>query len=345
MSSVTADRNTRQKAAAIPGTTRGRVTHERAETADPERSRHLLEGNGRLRHRGPHAHEPREEHDRVSEHEQRRALIAEAVRVAGGEVRVARATTMPGIASTRKVSPLEQVGAADRDGGSRGARRAAPWRSPESRPQSCSRRNTAPPRRATRPASECAPPAKIQYTDAANGHAEGRQDEEPVREQDGHTGTPEASAHERPLGPRAGTADRPRPREAPSPTSTTSPRATSTSERAHATEVSTIWNSVKISVVKVGKPRISKAPYSARMTRATSRQPPRIARRAWPRVMRKNVARRLAPRLRAISSWSGPHRAGSPLRAGKREGRRRGSSREPPPGSPAPRWTATTNRS
>jgi hypothetical protein len=44
--------------------------------------------------------------------------------------------------------------------------------------------------------------------------------------------------------------------------------------------VSTILNSAKISVVKVWNPRISKAPYSARMTRATSRHPPRIARRA-----------------------------------------------------------------
>ena len=77
-----------------------------------------------------------------------------------------------------------------------------------------------------------------------------------------------------------------------SPMSTARPSTTSTSERAQATEVSVMLNSVKISVVKVWKPRISKAPYSARMTRATSRHPPRMARRAWPRVMRKNVLRR-----------------------------------------------------
>ena len=41
------------------------------------------------------------------------------------------------------------------------------------------------------------------------------------------------------------------------------------------------------------------------MTRATSRQPPRIARRAWTRVTRQKVARRPRPRLRATSSWAG----------------------------------------
>ncbi len=38
---------------------------------------------------------------------------------------------------------------------------------------------------------------------------------------------------------------------------------------------------------------------------ATSRQPPRIAPRAWARVMRKNVRTGPTPRLRATSSWPG----------------------------------------
>ena len=41
------------------------------------------------------------------------------------------------------------------------------------------------------------------------------------------------------------------------------------------------------------------------MTSATSRQPPRIAPRAWRTVIRKKVLTRPVPRLRATSSWPG----------------------------------------
>ena len=61
-------------------------------------------------------------------------------------------------------------------------------------------------------------------------------------------------------------------------------------------------NSVKASVVSVRKPRISNAPNSARHTRATSTEPPRMASRAWPTVTFQNVERRPRPRLRATSS-------------------------------------------
>ncbi len=84
---------------------------------------------------------------------------------------------------------------------------------------------------------------------------------------------------------------------------TMSENTTNTSESAQAEAVSKpTENSLKISVVKVWYPKISKAPYSARITSATSSDPPKMARRAWPSVMRKNVDRRLAPKLRAISS-------------------------------------------
>ncbi len=61
-------------------------------------------------------------------------------------------------------------------------------------------------------------------------------------------------------------------------------------------------NSVKASVVSVRKPRISNAPNSARQTRATSTEPPRMASRAWPTVTFQNVETRPRPRLRATSS-------------------------------------------
>ena len=64
-------------------------------------------------------------------------------------------------------------------------------------------------------------------------------------------------------------------------------------------------NSVYASVVSVRKPRISKAPNSARQTRPTSTAPPRMASRACPTVTFQNVRRRPSPRLRATSSWAG----------------------------------------
>ena len=99
---------------------------------------------------------------------------------------------------------------------------------------------------------------------------------------------------------------RPRPPARASPPSTSRLITTSTSDSAHAVGTP-VGNPrlLKISVVKVRKPSISNAPYSASRTSATSRQPPRMALRAWPSVIRTNVRTRLTPRLRATSSWPG----------------------------------------
>ena len=122
VSSVDAQRKTRQKPAASPGAISGSVTRRKASTGrEPERPRHLLEPGRGLGDRGQHADErQREEHDRVGD-DQQLARLVEAERVADREEDEAQRDHEPG-------QRLHEVGAALDDAsraGCGGARRAS----------------------------------------------------------------------------------------------------------------------------------------------------------------------------------------------------------------------------
>ena len=102
VSSVTAERNTRQNAAARPGATSGRVTRQNTSIGLPaQRARDVFEPDRRAGHRRLHRDErEREEEDRVREHEELRASGTGTSAQRDAKNTSASAITRPGSACT-----------------------------------------------------------------------------------------------------------------------------------------------------------------------------------------------------------------------------------------------------